>query len=128
MKPYILNYSETVTIQKSELKFNAESQTSLPLAVDRTTLTFTVESGDDDSISLSNTTRLTETVEGSDEDDICSVQPYSFKSDKLGAEDLGATYKTESIEPSDDDEFYVTSSSTVITKTLESSDEDDLSH
>lgn len=109
MKPYILNYSNTIEIQKNELYFDEESQINQPSNADNTTQTFTIESSDEDFVILSNGTKITETIESSDED-------YVYFSE--------STLVTNIVESSDADEFYL--NSTMITRTVEDSDPDEL--
>ena len=69
MKPYILNYSETI-----RLNYLNEGET-----VDTTYLTDTVEPSDNDEIRMAGLTEVTKTIEPSDEDRILSLSTsYTF--------------------------------------------------
>mgnify|MGYP003388815614 CR=1 FL=1 len=100
MKPYILNYSETI-----EIKSN------IPISgTDMTSMTETVEQTDEDEITyaLHCSTIVTKTIEPSDNDEINEM----------------STIVTRTIEPSDNDDIH--QMSTFQTNTLESSDNDEI--
>jgi hypothetical protein len=111
MKPYIMQYSES--IQKQEV-YNT------PL--DSTLKTFTIESDDDDSIQMGQWTTITKTSEASDEDSIfipLSTIKSSLEEDKKN--NRMSTMFTESSENNDDDYIFL---STMVTNVTENQDDD----
>ena len=82
MKPYILNYSETIDYKETGIQI-----------VDSTVLTENLENNDDDETIMSSTTQ-TFVLEPEDPDEFRAYE---------------STYATESIEPSDDDEIALCS-------------------
>ena len=78
MKPYVLNYSETIELKKIGIQI-----------VDSTLITKTIENSDDDEI-IANSTEQTFVREPDDDDEFRAYE---------------STWVTESIEPSDDDEI-----------------------
>lgn len=100
MKPYIMNYSEELSLTtKSKLKddgstvltFTVENQDQDELHLDWTLQTNTTEPTDNDSIFLIDDTTITKTLEPSDRDELY----------------LDSTLQTRVIEPSDQDEMYL---------------------
>jgi len=125
-----MNYSEKITLKKEQLLFDEESQTNKITKPDTTRETFTTENGDKDYIWFMDHTRITETLENNDEDFISLFQPTlvtnivendeinenstmitrsleSTDSDELFIPNLGITWVTESIEPSDDEIYLI---------------------
>jgi urease accessory protein UreE len=107
MKPYILNYSETIEIKKTISRCALKTQINTKLNVDFTSGTRIIDS---DEI-IASSTKETFTIEASDSDEF-----HVYDS----------TYCTESIEPSDNDEIAFMSDTTLITKAIESSDNDEI--
>ena len=107
MKPYILNYSQTIDIKPN----------SHLLSVDTTRLTETIEQVDEDG-DINTHTAKTEANEADDFDELL-LSPHS-------------TFSTESTEPNDDEELRHEISlqkkdGTVMTFTVEAWDEDEIS-
>lgn len=127
MKPYIMNYSETINLIPA----------ALPLASDTTRITETIEQVDDElslnyasSTDATYSTSMTFTTEPADEDDInfaysCSTlvtkAMESIDEDEIV---FSSTLVTRTTEPSDDEE--IVSKSTLQTNTVENSDDDDI--
>lgn len=150
MRPYVLNYSEVIKVGKSDFMFDEAKQINQLLQADVTTQTFTLECEDDDGVTLSHSTLITERVENSDEDYLCSSQStletrviessddddFSSSCERMPlfhgnsllnlmlSNGFGLTLTTETIEPSDQDELHVISGTTLITKVVESSDDE----
>lgn len=106
MKPYILNYSESVAIlpayingiNHSTLMTNTiESSDPDEIHADSTLITRTLESDDSDEV-LFGSTIITKTLESSDDDELVANFNY-FESKDM------ATMITETIEPADPDEM-----------------------
>lgn len=99
MKPYILNYSETIDIKNR----------SNNVTVDTTRITETIEDIDDEQISALDVTMQTNTTEHSNTDELLAQ----------------STVYTFTTEPSDEDDIlFINQTSTVVTRTTEASDED----
>ncbi|MFM0244916.1 hypothetical protein [Paraburkholderia sediminicola] len=98
-KPYIFNYSETLTKSSAELA----NVSRLDLS---TVQTATVEPADDDALWFVHSTVVTRSTEPADDDE------FRFAS----------TVVTESAEPADRDEMHL--DSTFVSKTTEPTDED----
>lgn len=82
MKPYVLNYSETILFKEIGVK-----------TIDSTVITESLENNDDDEISMCSTTQ-TFVIEPDDPDEFRAYE---------------STWVTKSIEPSDDDEIVLRS-------------------
>lgn len=102
MRPYIMNYSESIKLERS-----SRLPASLEDLQDSTVITKTIEADDKDELSRCSTT-ITRSTEPDDTDDIQSA----------------STFVTHTVEPSDPDEL--TCASTWMTKSLEPSDEDEI--
>jgi hypothetical protein len=104
MKPYILNYSETIKVHEEPVIFDNRKQMSVTTAYpDATVETSTIETSDRDQIYLSL-----------DENQFSLKNTYDC---------VGVTTKlTETVEPSDEDHLLY-HDSTVVTKTIEPSDD-----
>lgn len=118
MKPYILNYSESVKIRPSGLRYDPVTQTNnLPTdwALDSTVFTATIEPSDPDDIQAVSTI-VTRTLEPDDNDELL----------------LGTTLITKTLEPIDQDgidwlyssDLAAKNSSTLITESIEPADPD----
>lgn len=130
MKPYILSYSDTIAIKDSGLVFDEESQTNRLLSSDIAHQTFTTKGSNDDSIRITDRTTITETIESVDEDSIVlgqsTLEACVVESSDLDMRLSSSTVITRTVEPSDEDKIYQAYGSTFITKTIEQSDDDEL--
>lgn len=98
MKPYIMNYSETIKLNSAYIYHPG---------IGETIYTFTVEDSDQNNIFCLDTTEITETIEPTDQNQIFLDVTYVTKtletSDNI-SQFIDTTYLTESIEPSDHDD------------------------
>ncbi|AIN19464.1 hypothetical protein CH54_3437 [Yersinia rochesterensis] len=121
MKPYIMNYSETITMKQSVAIQNTN-------ILDVTTRTFTIETDDHDEI-LGLATIITERIENSDRDEISAYSTFQTNivenSDKDEISCAG-TMVTAVIENSDTDEYLLFS--TMETRELEAADSEEISY
>ncbi|MEN2388053.1 hypothetical protein [Comamonas sp. A7-5] len=111
MKPYVLNYSETIGRECESVKRNSllDKIDSGQAINDATLITAVVEPSDTDEI-FAFSTVITRSLEDCDDPDHIL---------------LGSTFMTEALENSDPDEILF-EGSTLITKTIEPSDADEV--
>lgn len=109
MKPYILNYSQTVKIQPSMLRYDSYGKVNYP-----------------EGRGLLDSTVITENIESDDRDEIFSCSTIETRSLEPADDDqmfFDSTMITKTFEPADDDEIGL--SSTLVTHTVEPSDPDE---
>lgn len=120
MKPYILNYSESIRIKESPYRYDATQQINQPSdqwPTESTIFTATVETDDHDELQATSTIE-SRTIEATDDDAIL----------------FGSTLITKTFEPIDDDEISTsenfnntrTNHSTTVTETIEPIDPDEV--